>query len=148
VGEKYEEADLRSALVGYANPTLELLKEAARAFGGDSWVATVISIGGKLIIPPKEITLAQRLEAILKDTDTVHQNLYHRLHQLNLYFRLEIPYQLILFNESRNIKQEIQAYKSDGRVNQLINEAVRSIHLRQQMKTISELSKYRITLLT
>jgi hypothetical protein len=127
--------------MGYANPTSELLKEAARVFGGDCWVATLVSIGEKSIPSPINVTDVQRLEAVVTDTDPVHRDLYDRLHQLNIYFRFDVPHQPNLFNDTRSAYRKIQDYKTDGRISELINEAVRSIHVRQQVKMLSELSE-------
>jgi hypothetical protein len=144
IGEGYSEVELRSGLMGYPNPTLELLKEAAREFGEDCWAATVISIGAKPLPPPEHATNAQKPEAILKDTDAVHQDLHHRLHRLNLYFRFDAPHQTTLTNDARSMYREIYAYQNDGRIDKLIDAAVRSVHLRQQVKVLSELSEYNI----
>jgi hypothetical protein len=146
VGEGYNEVDLRSGPVGYANPTSELLKEAGRVFGGDCRAATLVSIGGKPFILSNDVTHVQGLEAVLTDTDSVHQDLYHRLHQLNIYFRFDVPHQSNLPSDARNVYREVQNYKSDGRISRLINEAVRSIHLRQQVKMLSELSENQLEL--
>jgi hypothetical protein len=124
--------------MGYANPTSELLKEATRVFGGDCWAATLVSIGGRSSSSSKD---AQSLEAVLTDTDSVHQDLYHRLHQLNLYFRFEVPHKSNPLNDTRIVYRETQNYKTDGRISELINEVVRSIRLRQQVKALSELSE-------
>jgi hypothetical protein len=141
VGEGYNEVELRSGLVGYANPTLELLNEATRVFGGDCWAATLVSIGGKPMSPSEIVTGIQSLEAFVTNTGSIHRDLYHRLHQLNMYFRFDVPQQPNPFNDTRSVYSEIQGYKSDGRISQLINEAVKSIHLRQKVKVLSELSK-------
>jgi hypothetical protein len=127
-----------------ANPTSELLKEAARVFGGDCWVATVTSIGEKPMVPLKNVTYAQSLEKALKNTDTVHQDLHHRLRQLNIYFRFDVPHEPIATNNAQSAYLEFQTYKSDGRTGQLIDDAIRSIHLRQQVGTLSGMSEYHI----
>jgi hypothetical protein len=144
IGDGYNEVSLRSGIVGYANPTSELLKEAARVFGGDCWTATLVSIGGKSATSSKD---AQSLEVILTDTDSVHQDLYHRLHQLHVYFRFDVPHNPNPLNETQSMYWEIQNYKTDGRISQLINEAVGSIRLRQQVKALSELSENRVHML-
>ncbi|PVF94411.1 hypothetical protein CPB86DRAFT_740622 [Serendipita vermifera] len=144
IGEGYDPIELRSALVGFANPTSELLREAVREFGGDTWAATIINIGGRFIASdPEDPTPTAKLEEILKDTDAVHQDLYHRLHQLNIYFRFDIPYNPIVVGDPRSVYREVQRYKSDGRVSKCFNEAVRSIHLRQRVKTLSDLTSVR-----
>ncbi|PVF91282.1 hypothetical protein CPB86DRAFT_745811 [Serendipita vermifera] len=141
IGEGYDGVELRSGLVGLANPTSELLREAAREFGGDTWAATIVSVGGKLTAPLSgDITHTQRLEAILKDTDAIHQDLHHHLHQLNVYFRFDVPHQSHLVVNPRLVYREVQTYKSDGRINELLNEAVKSIHLRQKVETLSDLT--------
>jgi hypothetical protein len=142
IGEGYNEVELRSGLVGYANPTSELLKEAARVFGGDCWAATLVSLGEKPIFPSNDVTDIQRLEAVITDGNPVHQDLYHRLHQLNMYFRFDVPHQTTTnLNDTQSVYRKVQEYKSDGRISELINEAVRSIHVRQQVKMLSELSE-------
>jgi hypothetical protein len=146
VGGGYKELKLRSGLVGYANPSSELLKEAEREFGGDCWAATLVSIGGKPVSTSKGVTDVQRLEAVVTDTDPVHRDLYHRLHQLNIYFRFDVPHQPTVLNDAGSVYQELQNYKSDGRINELINEAVKSIHVRQRVNVLSELSEYYATL--
>jgi hypothetical protein len=142
LGEGYGEMYLRSGQVGYANPTSELLKEAAREFGGDCWTATVISIGANSMLSLEDAEYSQRLEAVLKNADTVHQDMYYRLHQLNIYFRFDVPYRSTIISDARSMYHAVQNYKNDGRTNELINKAIRSIHLRQQVKTLSELSEY------
>jgi hypothetical protein len=141
IGDGYNEIDLRSGIVGYANPTSELLKESARVFGEDCWAATLLSIGGKPVTPSNYVTNIQRLEAVVTDTDSVHRDLYHRLHQLNLYFRLDVLHYPTLLNDARSVYREIQNYRNDERISQLISEVVRSIRLRQQVKILSELSE-------
>ncbi|PVF94410.1 hypothetical protein CPB86DRAFT_818000, partial [Serendipita vermifera] len=141
VGGGYDRLELRSGLIGFANPTPHLLKEAGREFGEDRWVATVISIGGRPMPPTSEsVTHSQRIEEILKDTNAVHEDLHHRLHQLNIYFRFDPPHHSITVDDIPSLYREIQTYKSDGRVSELINEAVRSIHVRQRVKTVSDLT--------
>jgi hypothetical protein len=142
VGEGYSEVELRSGLMGYPNPTSELLKEAAREFGEDRWAATVISIGAKSIPPSSGATDAQRIEAILKDTDAVHQKIHRRLHQFYIYFRFDMPHQKSTISDTRRVYREIQGYTSDGKFDKLMDQAVRSIHLRQQVITLSGLSEY------
>jgi hypothetical protein len=142
IGEGYSEMYLRSGQVGYANPTSELLKEAAREFGGDCWTATVISIGGNCMPLLKDAEYSQRLEAVLKNADAVHQDVYYRLHQLNVYFRFDVPHHSTIIGDARSVYHAVQTYKSDGRTNELINKAIMSIRLRQQVKKLSELSEY------
>ncbi|PVF99685.1 hypothetical protein CPB86DRAFT_689347, partial [Serendipita vermifera] len=140
VGEGYSRLELRSALMGFANPASKLLKEATQEFGGDAWVATIISVGGKSMPSPSEgVPPAQRLKDILKDTDAIHQDLHHRFHQLNMYFRFDVAHQSIAVDDVSGVYREVQLYKDDGRVSELINEAVRSIHLRQRVKSLSDL---------
>jgi hypothetical protein len=141
VREGYDKLELRSGIIGYPNPTLELLREATREFGEDCWAATVISIGSKSIPLSKNSTNAQRLEGILKDTDIVHRELFHRLHQVNIYFRFDIPHRKRTSSNPQSAYGEIQSYKRDGRIDELIDAAVRSIHVRQQVKVLSELSE-------
>jgi hypothetical protein len=141
VGEGHDEIELRSGMIGYPNPTLELLREATREFGEDCWAATVISIGSKSIPLSEDATNAQRLEGILKDTDIVHRELYHRLRQVNIYFRFDMPHEKRTSSDPKTVYGEIESYKSDGRIDELIDAAVRSIHVRQQVKVLSELSE-------
>ncbi|PVF92564.1 hypothetical protein CPB86DRAFT_684799, partial [Serendipita vermifera] len=141
IGQIGEQVELRSGLLGYANPASELLKEAVREFEGETWVATIMSIGGKPTeTPSKNIPIVQRLETVLRDTDKVHQDLYHRLHRLNIYFRFSVPYHLNKSEGQQALVGETENYKADGATSRLINDAVRSIHLRQPVKTLLDLT--------
>ncbi|KAG9053914.1 hypothetical protein FS842_006778 [Serendipita sp. 407] len=115
VGKGPKEAILSSALMGYANPVKQLLKEAHLHFG-EAEVGTLLSLGTGKIENSKPIDTENRMQAMARqvtlDAQRSHEEVYERLKETGIYFRL---------NES--------AHMDEGAVSDTIDEVVRSFQV-------------------
>jgi hypothetical protein len=132
------------ALAVAANPGKELLREAQRVFGGEEEVATILSLGaGKGDVwEASSMSSSELREAVKRATkscEPVHEELYLRLRQTSVYFRLNVE-------RSSGPQMElssanVSAYLEEGVVNDRVDDVIKSIHLRPtgvKLKDISE----------
>ncbi|KAG8859847.1 hypothetical protein FRC20_011775 [Serendipita sp. 405] len=101
--------------MGYANPVKQLLKEAHLHFG-EAEVGTLLSLGTGKIENSKPIDTENRMQAMARqvtlDAQRSHEDVYERLKETGIYFRL---------NES--------AHMDEGAVSDTIDEVVRSFQV-------------------
>ena len=144
IGSGHEQFTLVDGLAVTANPGKELLREAQRAFGDEMEVATILSIGaGKGDVwDVSNASGSEPREAMKRATtscEPVHEELYSRLRQTSIYFRL---------NVERGSGPQMQlsssvicAYLEEGVVSDRVDDAVKSIYRRPmgvKLKDISE----------
>jgi hypothetical protein len=144
IGSGHKLVTLINGLAVAANPGKELLREAQRVFGDDMEVATILSIGaGKGDVWDVSTATGSELREAVKRAMTscepVHEELYLRLRQTSIYFRLNVERgsgpQMELCSAN------VSAYLEEGVISDRVDEAVKSIHLRPtgvKLKDISE----------
>jgi hypothetical protein len=133
---------LFDALTIAANPSKELLREAQQVFGEDAEVATMMSLGagrGDVWNMSETSSTAIMGEALRRSTmsgEPVHEELYARLRDTGIYFRLNVDRgsgpQMELAN--------VSAYLEEGAVSDRLDNAIKSIHLRPTGVTLKDLS--------
>jgi hypothetical protein len=144
IGTGHKRVTLVGALTVAANPGKELLREAQRVFGEEAEVATILSLGaGKGDVwDASSMSGSQLREAVNRATrscEPVHEELYSRLRQTSIYFRLNVERgsgpQMELSSAN------VSAYLEEGVVNDRVDDAIKSMHIRPRgvkLKDISE----------
>jgi hypothetical protein len=144
IGSGHKQVTLVDGLAVAANPGKELLREAQRVFGDDMEVATILSIGaGKGDVWGGSIASSEEMKEAVKRATTscepVHEELYLRLRQTSIYFRLNVERgsepQMELTSAN------VSTYLEEGLISDRVDEAIKSIHLRPtgvKLKDISE----------
>jgi hypothetical protein len=145
IGHGHKQVKLVDGLAVAANPGKELLREAQRVFGDDGEVATILSIGaGKGDVWDLSTASGSELREAVKRAMTscepVHEELYSRLRQTSIYFRL---------NVERGSGPQMQlsssvicAYLEEGVVSDRVDDAVKSIHQRPTGVKLKDISEY------
>jgi hypothetical protein len=144
IGTGHKQVTLVDALTVAANPGKELLREAQRVFGDESEVATILSIGaGKGDVWSVSTTTSSELrEAVKRATmscEPVHEELYSRLRQTAIYFRLNVergsgPQMELSF-------ASVSAYLGEGAVSDRVDEAIKSIQRRSMGVKLQDIRK-------
>ena len=144
IGAGHKKVTLVDALIVAANPGKELLREAQRVFGEEAEVAAILSIGaGKGDVWGISTASGPELrEAVKRATmscEPVHEELYSRLRQTAVYFRLNVDRgsgpQMELSSAN------VSVYLEEGVVSDRVDDAIKSINLRPtgiKLKDISE----------
>ena len=145
IGSGHEQVALVDGLAVAANPGKELLREAQRMFGDDTEVATILSIGaGKADVWDVSTASGSELREAVKQAtmscEPVHEELYSRLRQTSIYFRLNVERgsgpQMQLSSSA------ICAYLEEGVVSDRVDDAVKSIHHRPTGVKLKDISEY------
>jgi hypothetical protein len=145
IGSGHKQVTLVDGLAVAANPGKELLREAQRVFGDDMEVSTILSIGaGKGDVWGVSIASGEELREAVKRATTscepLHEELYLRLRQTSIYFRLNVergsgsPMELTSAN--------VSAYLGEGAISDRVDEVVKSIHLRPKGVKLKDISEY------
>jgi hypothetical protein len=144
IGTGYKKVVLVDALALCANPGRELLHEAQRIFGVDAEVATILSIGaGKGDVwSMSETDGASMIDAVKRtvaNCEPVHEELYARLRESAIYYRLNIEkglgQQMMLSSSG------ISAYLQEGAVNDKLDDAIKSIERRPKGVKLRDISE-------
>jgi len=142
-GTYHKQVTLVDALAVCANPGKEFLREAQKVFGEDAEIATILSVGsGKGDV--WSLTGNEMKEVIKWATmscERVHEDLYARLRETSIYFRLNVERGLGLQMELSSAS--IAAYLEEGVISDRLDDTIRSIHHRPigvRLKDISEFS--------
>ncbi|KAG8796719.1 hypothetical protein FRC12_005813 [Ceratobasidium sp. 428] len=130
-------------VLGYNNPTHELLYESANYFENHREVACILSIGtgrrGKIQLPdigpvPKLqlLKVAKLLEEISVDCEKTHQVLEERFHRRDPYFRFNVNHgmeniSLAEWDKNSSIQADTKAYTGEARTSYNIDDAVGAI---------------------
>jgi hypothetical protein len=145
IGVGHKQVTLVDGLAVAANPGKELLREAQRIFGEDAEVATILSLGaGKGDMWDVSIASSSELREAVKRATTscepVHEELYSRLRQTSIYFRLNVErgsgpqMELSLAN--------VTAYLEEGAISDRVDEVVKSIQIRPMGVNLKDISEY------
>ena len=146
IGSGHKHVTLVDALTVAANPGKELLREAQRVFGEEAEVATILSIGaGKGDVWNATLMTGLEIrEAVKRATmgcEPVHEELYSRLRQTSIYFRLNIDRgsgpQIELSSAN------VSAYLEEGVVSDRVDDAIKRIHHRPKGVKLKDISEWR-----
>ena len=138
-------AVLIDAMVGYANPAKELLREAQDLFGEDREVASVVSIGagkGNFRVAFKdgrEEGISEGIRRGVTMCEQVHEDLQGRLEETNIYYRFNVEQELSIDPEV--ILAHVSTYLREKAVSARVDSAVKSIQYQPtglKLKNISE----------
>lgn len=136
--------DLTSALLGYANPMQELLREAMGIFGDAAYVATITSIGtGKMRLvdlrdSSSEQMKVDALKQIIASCEQVHRDMQIRLNNTRIYSRFNLDREL---GQDDDIQAVTSAYLEDEETSTKLDDTMTGIRRRRALITIGELSK-------
>lgn len=127
---------LIDATLGYANPTKELLREAQAAFGSDTEVGTVVSVGAGKI----EIGINEVLKKGWSISEQVHKELQRQLQETNVYHRFNVENDL--GGQSEVAHARIARYLDDETVSQRLDEVLESLYVRPNGPKLKEISEF------
>ena len=145
IGVGHKKAVLTDAMVGYANPTKELLREAQDLFGEDGEVASVVSIGagkGNFRVAFKdgrEEGISEGIRRGVAMCEHVHEDLQGRLQEMNIYYRFNVEQETGIDPEV--ILAHVSTYLREKAVSARVDSAVKSIQYQPtgvKLKDISE----------
>ena len=145
IGSGHRQFALVDALTVAANPGKELLREAQRVFGDDAEVATILSIGaGKgdvwSVLSTSGSELREAVKRATTSCEPVHEELYSRLRQTSIYFRLNVDRgsgpQMELSSAN------VSAYLEEGVVSDKVDDAIKSIDRRPTGIKLKDISEY------
>lgn len=145
IGVGHRRVVLASAIVGYANPTKVLLREAEEVFGAEAEVATMLSIGagGTLVSVvdgvDKGVGISDGLLRGILSSKQVHEDVQMRLGETRVYFRLNVDHELC--TEPELISAHISDYLNERAVSARLDEAIKSIEGRPKGPTLKDISK-------
>lgn len=126
---------LIDATLSWANPTKELLREAQAAFGADSEVGTLVSIGsGKVEVGVNE--LPKKGWSI---SEQVHKELQRQLQETNIYYRFNVENDL--GGERRVAYARIARYLDEETVTKRLDEVLQSLQARPKGPKLKEISE-------
>jgi hypothetical protein len=145
IGVGHKQVTLVDGLAIAANPGKELLREAQRVFGDDAEASTILSIGaGKGDVWDLSIASSSELREAVKRATTscepVHEELYSRLRQTLIYFRLNV--ERGSGPEMELSSANVSAYLEEGVISDRVDEAMKSIHLRRIGVKLKDISEY------
>jgi hypothetical protein len=147
IGTGHKQIILVGAIAGYANPTKELLQEAQRVFDEDAEVASIVSLGtGKgevlsVMGTGDEGALVDAMAKMALDSEQTHKEVDGRLHQLSVYFRLNVEQGLVGHMDASSVRAHTSAYMQKSDNDRLLNDVVESIKSRQKGSTMKDISK-------
>jgi len=143
IGTGHKRVTLVDAMALAANPCKVLLTEAQRVFGEGAEVATILSIGaGKGDVWSMSTSGRELREAVIKaaaSCEPVHEELYARLRETAIYFRLNVERgsgpQLELSSTG------VSAYLGEGAVSDRLDDAIKSISSHSPGVTLKDISE-------
>ncbi|KAG8805932.1 hypothetical protein FRC17_005263, partial [Serendipita sp. 399] len=152
LGNGFKKTIFSSALIGYANPTQQLLKEAHAVFG-DINVATIVSLGtGKIETSgsfDSDDWMYSMARQVTLDTQRTHEDIYDRLKQTSIYFRLNIDKATHTSHDTAAIVAMTSVYMTETAVSDTIDELVRSFQVethRVSLRDINSVTKVDISI--
>lgn len=141
IGSGHKEVVLTDAMIGYANPTKEILLKAQEAFGEEVEVSTIMSIGaGKVEMRADGIDEGLKRGSTL--CEQVHEELQKRLGTTNIYYRFNI--ERTLGRGPKSIFGEMSAYLGESMVSNRLDEAIESVKRRPRGALLKTISEYNI----
>ena len=139
-------AKLIDAIVGCANPTMELLREAQDLFGKDAEVANTISIGaGKgnvrvVFEDGREVGISEGLKRGIAMCEQVHEDLQTRFQNTSIYYRFNVEQEMGIQPEI--VLARVPAYLREAVTSVRVDSAVDSIHRRSTGVKLRDISKH------
>jgi hypothetical protein len=144
IGVGHKKAMLIDAMVGYANPAKEMLREAQSAFGEDAEVATIISVGagrGNVRVVSedgREVGISNGLRRGVAMCEQVHEDLQRQLQKTAIYHRFNVEQEME--TQPEIIFARVSAYMEESATSTRLDSAVESLHrdiTRVKLKDIS-----------
>jgi hypothetical protein len=146
IGKGHRRVTLIDAIIGYANPAKELLREAQDVFGEHTEVSSLVSLGtGKGDIKVafeggKEVGIGHALRRGMAMSEQVHEDLETRLHETGIYFRFNVEKSLderpdvVLVHTSSYLREKATSIKVD--------EATKSFYGREKGVMLRDISMH------
>jgi hypothetical protein len=129
------------------NPAKELLREAQAAFGKDTEVATIISIGAGKGNVRGEFDHRQEGDGLRRGmpmSEQVHEDMKNRLRNTVTYHRFNVEQEMGIQPEI--VFACISAYMKEAATSARVDSAVESIHWRLTGVKLKDISKYKYVL--
>jgi hypothetical protein len=143
IGTGHKQVMLVDAMALAANPSKVLLSEAQRVFGEAAEVATILSIGaGKGDVWSMSTSGAGLREAVTRaaaSCEPVHEELYARLRETAIYFRLNV--ERGLGPQLELSSTAVSAYLEEGAVSNRLDDAIKSIGNHSVGVTLKDISE-------
>ena len=145
IGVGHKKAVLTDAMVGYANPAKELLREAQDLFSEDGEVASVVSIGagkGNFRVAFKDGREEGISEGIRRGAamcEQVHEDLQGRLQETNIYYRFNVEQEMGIDPEI--ILAHVSTYLREKATSGRVDRAIKSIQYHPIGVKLKDISK-------
>lgn len=149
VGSGHKQVTLVDALTIAANPGKELLREAQQVFGDDAEVATILSLGAGRgdfwsMSETSSSAMKEALQRGAMNCEPVHEELYARLRETSIYFRLNI--ERGSGSQIELTSANVSAYLEEGAISDKLDDAIRSIHRRPSGVNLMDLSECQLSI--
>jgi len=146
IGAGHKKAVLIDAMVGCANPTKELLRDAQNAFGEDAEVASIISVGvGKRDVrvvfeDGREVGISDGLRRGIATCEQVHEDLQIRFKNAAIYYRFNV--EQVMGIQLEMVLARVSAYLGETVTSARVDSAIESIHRRSTGAKLRNISKH------
>jgi hypothetical protein len=141
--------------IGLSNPTREIIAEAHRAFGDETAVSCLLSVGcghpGVNAAPSNSggTSWTEFLEGVAKDSEKTAQDIGAHMSRLSLYHRISVVYglerdQVREWKTPQSITAHTTAYLNDLGVVELVERCVDTIKHGEGFTTLEQLSEFLI----
>lgn len=146
IGDGHKRAVLIDAMVGCANPTKEMLREAQNVFGQDVEVATIVSVGaGKgnvrvVFEDGREVGISEGLRRGIAMSEQVHQDLQSRFQKTSIYHRFNVEQEM--GTQPEIVLAHVSSYLQEVVTSTRVDSAVEIIHGRPMGVKLRDISKY------
>jgi hypothetical protein len=150
IGVGHKRAVLIDAMVGSANPAKELLREAQNAFGEDTEVASIVSVGagqrdvGVVFKDGREVGISDGLRRGIAMCERVHEDLQSRFQKAVIYHRFNVEQEMGV--EPEIALARVSAYLGETMTSARMDCAVKSIHRRSTGVKLRDISKHECVL--
>ena len=142
LGVGHNSVTLVNAMMGYANPTKELMREAQTApFGGEnSQLATVISLGAGKDGPLDVSRLNDVMRRSAAGAERTHQEIHGRLRAMGIYFRFNVDGGIQLADDAGIVRSKTSIYMETEEINNAINNSLTSLQNREGRVSAKQIS--------
>lgn len=146
LGAGHSSVTLINAMMGYANPIKELMRETQTApFGGEnSQISTVISLGAGKHGPLEASRLSDAIRNIAAGAERTHQEMQGRLRVEGIYFRFNVDQGIQPDDDISTVNGKTRAYVEIPDVNSAIDNSLTSLRHREERLSAKQINTIKV----
>jgi hypothetical protein len=151
-GSGYNRTEYLGASFGATNPVRELITEAHSLFGGDSSVASLLSLGaghpGVISFPSGDgVDLSRAMHDMMSDCEQRAQEIERQIGRVGIYFRFSVEQEMQSDRlgpvaETSQVVAQTENYVAEHRVDQKIGDFVRNFDCAARLITLDQLGVF------